>query len=672
MQYLDLNIELAHLMKDRYTMKMHSKAGEVQATIQLGKPETMEEMGRALWNLYKPRQPHQDRLPAGFYEDEFGASMFQSLTQPKGARKLYDDTCTYASRRRMGVRVRLFIKTPELAFFPWGLLKDWQYFEHFASSEKRPLVRSQLVLPPAPLPERAYPLNILGMIDSRLGRSEEAVIEQRQLEKTLAPLKSAGLVDITWVPGSSLEHLQQALKNGVWDVLYLIQPNDVRYGLIVQAADDDNKRVTGAEDLARLLNGHPTLQLVVIHAFDNCSTIAARLGDEKVPAVLSLPKEGLGRNGLEVFLANFFRQVALGKPLEEALAVARTTLKEKTPETTQWAAPMLFLQAADGARFNLGEPPTRYIPEQPDKKHAWMPYVLEDTTYVYGGHAKSVQALAWSSVENMLASADRDGQVHVWDHYNGETVRIYRDHAAPVTALAWAQGDAALASADSSGGICVYSTESDEPLARFQGQAGEITALGWSPDGTRLAFGCQDGTVQMWEAAAQKITRAYDGHQGQVTALCWLPNGKQIVSADVKGQAHVWDAATGKRSASYDGHRDSITALTCSPTGRQIVSVGADGTAQVWKVAGGASSFVYRGHFGEVVKAVAWSPAESAQIATTGQDGVVHVWYARAGRSVAVYRRHAAPVMALAWSPDGKHVASASEDETVQIWRVRW
>lgn len=672
MQYLDLNIELAHVMKDRYTMKMSSKVGEVQATIQLGKPETMEEMGRALWNLYKPALPHQDRLPVGFYEDEFGASMFQSLTQPNGARKLYDDTSTYASRRRMGVRVRLFLKTPELTFFPWGLLKDWQYFEHFASSEKKPLVRSQLVLPPAPLPERSYPLNILGLIDSRLGRSEEAVIEQRQLEKTLGSLKSAGLVDITWVPGSSLEHLQQALKNGVWDVLYIIQPNDVRYGLIVQAAEGDNKRVTGAEDLAQLINGHPTLQLVVIHAFDNCSTIAARLGDEKVPAILSLPKEGLGRNGLEIFLSNFFKQVALGKPLEEAQAIARSALKEKTPEVIQWAAPMLFLQAADGARFNLGEPPTRYIPDQPGKKQGWTPYVIDDTSYVYGGHGKAVQAVAWSRTSELLASADRDGQVHIWKNYGEEILRVYRDHASAVAALAWAPDGRRLASADASGEILVYGVDSEEPLARLQGQAGEITALGWAPDGTRLAFGCQDGTVQFWEASSGKITRAYDGHQGQVTALCWLPNGKQVVSGDAAGRAHVWEAATGKKTISYEGHKDQITAMDCSPTGRQVVSVSADGTAQVWKVTDGGSSFVYRGHFGEVVKAVAWSPTESAQIITSGQDGVVHVWYARAGRSVAVYRRHAGLVLALAWSPDGNKVASGSEDATVQLWRVRF
>ncbi len=672
MQYVDLNIELAHLKGDRYTLKMSSQLGETQDTIQLGKPETMEEMGRALWNLYVPAMPHQDRLPLGLYEDEFGGSMFRSIIDAKGARKLYDGTALHASRRHMGMRVRLYIKTPELAFFPWGILKDWQQFEHFAYSPKRPMVRSQLVLPPAPKPERSYPLNILGLIDSRLGRTEEAVIEQRQLEKTLAPLKAAGLIDIGWVPGSSLEHLQQALKHGTWDVLYLIQPNDVPRGLIVTAADDDHDKVVGADDLAQLIIGHPSLQLVVVHAFDPCSTIAAKLGDEKVPAILSLPKRGIGRNGLEVFLANFFRQVALGKPLEESQAIARTALKEKTPQLLQWAAPMLFLQAADGALFNLGEPPTRYIADKPEKKQDWMPYVLEHTTYVYSGHAKSVQAVAWSSVEKMLASADRDGQVQVWDHFNGEIVQVYRDHAAPVTALVWAPEDAALASADSSGEICVYAIKSEEPLARFQGQAGEITALGWSPDGMRLAFGCQDGTVQLWEKATEKIARAYDGHQGPVTALCWLPGGKQIVSGDAKGQAHVWEVATGQKRASYDGHKDALTALCCSPTGRQVASVGADGTAQVWKVANGAGSFVYRGHFGEVVKAVAWSPNESGQIATTGQDGVVHVWIARAGRSVGVYRRHAGPVTALAWAPDGGQVASASEDETVQLWRVRY
>ncbi|HEY7127710.1 MAG TPA: WD40 repeat domain-containing protein [Ktedonobacterales bacterium] len=672
MQYVDLNIELAHLKGDKYEMKMHSKLGETQATIQLGKPETMEEMGRALWNLYTPMLPHEDRLPLGIYEDEFGGSMFRSIIDAKGARKLYTDTSTHASRRHMGMRVRLHIKTPELTFFPWGILKDWQHFEHFAYSEKKPMVRSQLVLPPAPRPERSYPLNILGLIDSRLGRTEEAVIEQRQLEKTLASLKAAGLIDITWVPGSSLEQLEQALQHGVWDVLYLIQPNDASRGAILTADSDGTKEPIGTKELANAITSHPSLQLVVAHVFDPCSTVAARLGDEKVPAILSLPKQGLGRNGLEVFLASFFRQVALGKPLEEAQAVARTALKEKTPQILQWAAPMLFLQAADGALFNLGEPPTRHIPGQPDKKQDWVPYVLEDTTYVYGGHAKGVQAVVWSSVERMLASADRDGQVHVWDHFDGEILRVYREHSSPVTALAWSPDDTTLASADSSGEIHVYPAKGEETLAHIQGQAGEITALAWSPDGTRLAFGCQDGTVQTWEAATENITRAYDGHQGQVTALCWLPGGKQIVSGDAKGQAHVWEVATGQKRASFDGHKDAITALCCSPTGRQVASVGADGTAQVWRVANGASSFVYRGHFGEVVKAVAWSPAESGQITTTGQDGVVHVWIARAGRTVSVYRRHAGPVTALAWAPDGKHIASASEDETVQLWRVRY
>ena len=76
--------------------------------------------------------------------------------------------------------------------------------------------------------------------------------------------------------------------------------------------------------------------------------------------------------------------------------------------------------------------------------------------------------------------------------------------------------------------------------------------------------------------------------------------------------------------------------------------------------------YTYRGHSGAVY-AVAWSP-DGKRIASGGNDGTIQVWDAVDGGHAFTYRGHADVVEAVAWSPDGKRIASGSRDQTVQVW----
>ncbi|MFL5628190.1 MAG: protein kinase domain-containing protein, partial [Ktedonobacteraceae bacterium] len=69
----------------------------------------------------------------------------------------------------------------------------------------------------------------------------------------------------------------------------------------------------------------------------------------------------------------------------------------------------------------------------------------------------------------------------------------------------------------------------------------------------------------------------------------------------------------------------------------------------------------------DIVQAIAWSP-DGKRIASAGNDAQVHIWNARNGQHYFTCLGHGDTIQAVAWSPNGKYIASASRDRTVHIW----
>jgi serine/threonine protein kinase len=291
----------------------------------------------------------------------------------------------------------------------------------------------------------------------------------------------------------------------------------------------------------------------------------------------------------------------------------------------------------------------------------------------------AIYAVAWSADRRQIVAGGHDRVVRVRNLMNGLISLIYRGHAAGISALAWSLDGQRIASASLDKTIQVWDAASGEKIASYKGHTGMIHSVAWSPDGKWIASassGDQDKTVHIWDASMGTHVFTYHAHNYWARAVAWSPDGKYLASGSLK-EVQVWQPVGGQKVSSFRGHGGWVRVIAWSPDGKRIASTGEDKLVQVWEVAKGRLISTHRGQ-SERVSGIAWSP-DGKSIAVISTDALVQVWdvdrhspsssHSSQGSSF-TYHAHASSVHALVWLPDGKHIAAADGDGSVQVWQV--
>ena len=117
--------------------------------------------------------------------------------------------------------------------------------------------------------------------------------------------------------------------------------------------------------------------------------------------------------------------------------------------------------------------------------------------------------------------------------------------------------------------------------------------------------------------------------------------------------------------AQMRGHGGPVRALAVTADGRLAISGGFDQSAIVWSIETGAALGVLRYHDGAVNAVAALA---DGRFATASEDGRIALWRLGRAEPERVLEGHTGPIVALAVSPDGLSLASASWDGTARIW----
>jgi WD40 repeat protein len=324
-------------------------------------------------------------------------------------------------------------------------------------------------------------------------------------------------------------------------------------------------------------------------------------------------------------------------------------------------------------------------------------------------HLDAVSGIAFSPDGQHIATASEDATAKIWDVSSGTRLRSITGHNAAVRDVAFHPDGIHVATVSRDTQVKVWNAVSGQELLTLLGHTETVTAVAFTPDGKHLATAADDDTARVWDVSARQETLHYygldkvqaaalsknwkmlvastgqvgrlwdistgeelftlTGHKGSITAVAFDPTGNRAASAGDK-TIYVWDARSRKLLLSWAGHDRLITNLIFSQNGKRLASIGIDRMVKVWDVWSGRLLFTLISVL-SMPLAVAMSPDGrflAAPGRESGDNSIAMVWDIALRKEYRRLRGHKRPVFGVAFSKDGKRLATVSADTTAKIW----
>jgi WD40 repeat protein len=269
---------------------------------------------------------------------------------------------------------------------------------------------------------------------------------------------------------------------------------------------------------------------------------------------------------------------------------------------------------------------------------------------------------AFSPDRQRLATKGFDGKVRVWDVKTGQLLSTV--HSGPVDAIAFSPDGKRLgiSSLGVRGAVTLFDAVTGGKSQTLKGN-GRILSIAFNPGGTKVAAGSNEDNARLWDATSGHELRTLNSKS--VCGIAFSPDGTRVATVNLGGEGMLWETSSGRSLLSLSDYRSSGFGLLFSPDGTRLAT-----EQQIWDSASGRQLFALgqpgsSGGVGTVH--IAFSP--DGKLFATGGDKA-KLWDASSGKELLTFE-DSANVSCVAFSMDGKYLATVCADWTVRLHPIR-
>ncbi len=290
------------------------------------------------------------------------------------------------------------------------------------------------------------------------------------------------------------------------------------------------------------------------------------------------------------------------------------------------------------------------------------------------GPQVEIRTLAFSPDSRRLAS-NGDRMIHLWDVQSGQAQAGTGPRPATKNTLALSPDGSRLVTNGGGSAVRVWDTKTRQPILPLEAP-GPVHAVAYSPDGRRIA-GAAGDRVRIWDAVSGQVVGDWDGPEESITVLAYSLDGTYLASGSGTGYpVWIWRTRDGEPVLLIPDPLEGcgVESLAFHPDGQTLgvggidylATGGSNGAAALWNLPGRYESAFFVGG----TTAIAFHPVGSPLAATT-LDGTVCLWSVNDQQLLTELTGHEGIVTCLAYSRDGRWLATGSDDYTLRLWNER-
>ncbi len=285
-------------------------------------------------------------------------------------------------------------------------------------------------------------------------------------------------------------------------------------------------------------------------------------------------------------------------------------------------------------------------------------------------HEGAVNSIVVTPDGAKMASQTSDGGIRIWDTATGKELPRIHDGETNATCLTISPDGQFFAQGKANGKIKIYSVSNGAPLATLEASQQVITAIAFAPDGKLLAASTFDGMVGVWAVPTWQRQALFKVSPNSINTIVFAPDSKQLITSGTAGTdtTQVWNPHNGQRLRSMSQIEKAAYKMAFIPGSNNLVTGDTDGPIRIWDFATGRLLTQMKTTWAS--GGLICSP-DGRIIASGHFEQVVRLWDARTGALLTEVKGHSGPLMALAFTPDGKGLFTGSQDRTLKFRNVQ-